>query len=358
MLVLCIGKLPPIRNKLMRLQILFIAFILTACSKSSNETIIKGTITGEIPEKIQYTSTINGLCNRQFREYLNPDSLGNFSIHPNIQTPLIIEFLVGNKINRLLVEPGKTYKLAISIGVDTTNFSVRDANKAQVYYNNLSKLSPRRCVFSYGDDISNYEKISSHLNANYQTEIDYLTNLLTKQSISPQLFELIKQDRLVYYQTAQSILASKNIFDYQMKKKQLPKILVELGKKAVHEIDLSNPLSLQACDIYDYLYAYKWYKLRETYEFDELNKIRAAHRSKGTVHTHSIEMAKQFLPTECQEFYIASYITKHSRDRRNQKEKEFLEIMEQFKLDYPNSQYLRFFEKNINKISTLIAEQK
>ncbi|WP_430816594.1 hypothetical protein [Carboxylicivirga sp. RSCT41] len=340
----------------MRLQILFIAFILTACSNPSNETTIKGVVKGEIRRTIRYTSPINGFCNDLFTETINPDSSGIFSVSTNYEKPFIIEFLFGKSTNRLLVEPGKSYELNIYNGVDSTEFAVKNPSKAQVYYSSLPKLSPRRCVYSFGDDISSYEKISSQLNVTYESEMNELRNLLDAENISPKLYLLIKQDRNVYYQTAQSVLASKNVFEFEKNKKKVPEKLIKLREKAISQVDLTMPISLQSSDIYDFLYMYKWYFMRKTFKIEELKSIRATHRSKGTVHSHSIMMAKQFLPKECQEFYIASYITYYSRSLR--KEKEFIKIMEQYKIDFPNSKYLHFFEDYIKEISTIISEQK
>lgn len=340
----------------MRIHILLFILILTACSRPSDKITINGTISGEITKTIRYTSPINGICNRLFTESLSLDSLGNFSVSAYAEKPMIVEFLIGKNINRLLIEPGKSYKLDIKIALDKIDFRVVNATKAQAYYNTLPKLSPRRCVFSFGDDISNYEKISNQLDITHNNELSDLKNLMNNKYISAELSQLIKQDRNVYYQTAQSILAAKNIFDFEKNKETVPNSLVKLRENAIKQIDLTSSLSLQACDIYDFIYMYKWYNLRNTFPSDELKEVRATHRREGTIHTHSINMAKQFLPQECQEFYIASYITYYSRSLK--KEKEFLEIMEQYKLDYPNSQYLCFFKDNIEKISALLAVQK
>jgi hypothetical protein len=90
--------------------------------------------------------------------------------------------------------------------------------------------------------------------------------------------------------------------------------------------------------------------IRDSYSIDEIKQLRAKYRKEGLIHSHTISQAKEYLPIETQEFFIASYISSQCRQTRNQKAKEFIEILNQYKLSYPNSPYVDSFEKNIEKI--------
>ncbi len=339
-------------NQINPMKYLLIIFtcISTGCISKIDNTIIKGTFKGEIPKILYYTASTNGVCNSWFTEALYPDSLGNFIIKLDNSSPVFIKFLIGVD-NQLIIEPGQQYDLEFN--VDKHGKSIlkcRHSNEMQDYYQGLQKVHPRSCQYFSSHDVENYHETKKSIKRDLELELNNLNTLLQNSKISKNNYNLIVMDRQVYYHILLCHLASRaNLHSKQYSQQELDDIF-EFWKTSIEEVDLSNPLVIQAAHIFDFFDLNLWYYVYLKYDKDEIREIRKKHRMNGLIHTHTINLAKEFIPKQYHEYYIATYIAIHSRQRRNQNEKEFIDIKNQYQVYYPNSQYLRFFEANINKI--------
>ena len=91
-------------------NVIFLIFLLafTACQIANRGITINGQIIGNIPEKVSYTSPINGTCNWLFNQSVYPDSTGHFGIKIKSDKPIFFKIGTSFKDNGLLIiEPGK-----------------------------------------------------------------------------------------------------------------------------------------------------------------------------------------------------------------------------------------------------------
>lgn len=341
----------------MKLQkILFAIFIsiLFGCSEKNNEVIITVKTIGKTPGEILYTVPVNGNCNWHFKESVKPDSFGDFLISTTIYKPSFIQLFINGLEDylTLIIEPGRNYELIFDLNSKEKVFKINsNLGKLQDYYNSLSKINPRSCLYSFNNDISNISEIKQDLNENKQKEISVFKEFYQNGDISEDLFELLKLDREVYYSTAQGVLASINNLTISREGIVVPDEIFDTWGEAVLSIPLTNPNILRANFVYDYLDMYFWYKVYTTLNVEKFIKTRSEFRKQGLSHTYTIDLAKGFFTDDILEFYIVEYIFFQLSLKIH--EKEFISIMAQFKLDYPNSVYTQYLESPINKILKL-----
>lgn len=108
-----------------------------------DQILIYGRIIGKIPEKLEYTSPINGICNWWFTETVKPDSLGNFNIRISSGSPIFIKLRTSYKDEgTLIIEPGKKYNVLFDLNSQDNAFSVTDkSSNYQAAYNKLPNPS-------------------------------------------------------------------------------------------------------------------------------------------------------------------------------------------------------------------------
>lgn len=339
--------------------------IWTSCSEKKDYTLIKGTIKGEIPDEIFYTLPVEGICNRNFVETIKPDSFGNFSIEIKNTKPLFLKISTKRRSNSyfLIAEPSNYYEIELEMSQeDKTDFINKKVTDIQTFYDGLPKEDMMNCRFFTEQDINNYIEIIDSLNHDLNSELSFINQLKGSSHMSQEVYELIKQDRKVYYATMMSrLIAACNIDFIRKEHKTSQEILKQWGN-TISKVELTSKFSLQTVHFYDLLDFEIWYKMYQTYSIDEIKQLRTKYRKEGLIHTHTISLAKEYLPIETQEFYIATYITKalqfcQTRNKK-EKEKEFIEILKQYKLDYPDSPYTNNFESKIERIQKKIQMDK
>ncbi len=335
---------------------IFSICILTGCIKPKDYVSIKGTIQGNIPDKVFYSLPIEGVCNRNFVESTTPDSLGNFYIEINSTHPSFVKiFTARNAFYTLIAEPGKQYKIELEISPDgKTYFTNRSTTPLQKYYDGLPQDDMMDCRFFSAEAIGNYREILDSLNCALTNELNNFDQLKGNLHISKGEYELIQYDRKIYYATMMSRLLSACNLDFISKENESSQEIIQQWGEVVSKVELTSRYALQAFYVYDLLDFSIWCKMYQTHTLAEVVQLRTKYRQEGLIHTHTISLAKEYLPKETQEFYIASYISLQSRQTRNQHEKEFVEIFDQYTLDYPNSPYVNKFLKNIEKIKEQI----
>ncbi|WP_066627895.1 hypothetical protein [Labilibacter marinus] len=335
------------------LIIIFSICILTSCSQQPKKSVLRGTIKGEIPNKIYYTTPINGVCNRQFTASLSPDSLGNFSIELKNTEPSLLKISTKARGNNyfLIVEPSNYYEIELTISQDgKVAFTNKTATTMQSFYDGLPQEDMMNCRYYTENDIDTYTEISDSLFHDLKTELIKVEKFKKINKRYHDVYELIKNDRKVYYATMISRLACACNINFMRKEHKSSEDILKLWGNAISNVDFSNKEALLAIHAYDLLDFKIWLNMYQNYTVNEIKEVRAKYRKEGLIHSHTISLAKEYLTKSVQEFYIASYITLQSRQKRNQKAIEFIEILNQYNLDYPNSPYLKSFEKNIERI--------
>jgi CRISPR/Cas system CMR-associated protein Cmr5 small subunit len=181
------------------LAVLLIGFF--GCQHSNNEIIIVGKITGKIPEKVEYTSPINGICNWGFTESVRPDSLGNFKIKIESDQTLFVKLRTSyTEQGTLIVEPGKTYTVAFDLNKKENVFSVTD--KSSIIQDAYNKF-PNPPHIQMGATEFQRDSVISRIKATVEqrrsAEIGVFEKFLSDKVISQNVFDFVKTDRNCYY---------------------------------------------------------------------------------------------------------------------------------------------------------------
>jgi len=111
-------------------RINFAIFItcLLCYQNATGQTIITGKITGDIPDRIEYSVPINGIAYGGFRESIKTDSSGSFQIKLRPEKPSFVMILAGKFANKMVVEPDKKYNISINLDKETITFKILGGN--------------------------------------------------------------------------------------------------------------------------------------------------------------------------------------------------------------------------------------
>lgn len=324
-----------------------ILITLISCKTNQKETLITGKVIGELPTEIIYTNPINGICDWGYTQSVETDSLGNFRINLKIDNPVFIKFLVmGSSITEfdcpiIIAEAGKSYDLTIDTNKKENQYRFKgEIKNVQDYYNNLSRINPRSCVYSFGKDISDMTGLRTDLKEQKQKEISEITAFYENGEISEPVYQLLKLDREVYYGIALSTLASINNVNFINNKTEVPDLVFDIWKEANSMISQENQNILGANNIYDFLYLKFWYYIYTEIKYDNFEKTRGKFREENKGQTYTLDIANELFENEILEFFTAQYIISNSRRIKQKKgDNEFPSIIDKFKENYPNSLY-------------------
>ena len=330
--------------------------LLLSCNEERNEVIITGRFLGEQPEEIGYTHPVNGTSFEGFVNKVKLDTMGRFQITLNIDRPTMVNFLSFGSPS-LIIEPGNSYEISLNLNRDNELEMSGDLCEVQEAYSNFPHQHPMSCLYSYGEEFTNYHSIKQKLNDDLLNEITILNELYNQDKISQKVLNLLVTDRKVYYYTAQSVLASRNHLTKNSNNEDVPDDIFSIWREAAYGVPSDSDLSLSSFYSYDFFQMQLWYKIYTTYDFDDFVKLRAENRANRTIHAHNIELAKEFLSGNILEFYIAGTFFHHHW--RREYDENLTSIFEQFKSDFPESNYLSFvtktFENMIDKQKELVS---
>ena len=325
---------------------------LISCKTNPKETLITGTVIGELPAEIIYTNPINGICDFYFSQSVETDSSGNFSIILNIDTPVFVKLIAQNNTGYqesepiIIAESGKKYELIIDLNKkEHPYFFKGEQENLQNFYNSLSRIPPNSCLYSFDKDISDMTGLRADIIKQKQKEISAITKFYEDGEITEQVYNLIKADREIYYGNALTMLASLNNRHFMSEKAEVPKLVFDIWEEAISYIPTNKKDILRITNIYDYLYNKFWYHIYSKIKYENFEETRSEFRSDGKEHTYTLSIANELYANEILEFFTAQYIILNStRIRKNEGDKEFLGIIEKFKENYPSSVYIESLE--------------
>lgn len=321
---------------------------ISCVQQDIKEVVINGKFIGDIPERFGFTIPVNQTSYMGFREIIELDSTGTFNIIVETDKPAFLSFWYLDSPS-LIFEPGKNYNIVLErdqgIGLQIKG----DLDKLQEFYNTLPHENPMTCMYSFGEDISNYTSIWQNLQDNLEKEVSAINELFDSEKLTDDIKDLLIADRTIYYMTAKSVLASANNLRVRRENEEfLLEEIFSLWKEAVNGIKMDNPHILSSLYSWDFLQLYLWYEIYTNYDFDDFFKLYAENRDNNRIHAHHIELAKEFFSNDILEFYIAS--TFYYQNMRRQYDENLNSIFEQFKIDYPESNYLPFVEKILEEM--------
>ncbi len=344
-----------------KIKFLFSALLFCALIGFSqeNQIIIKGKIIGDIPEKVEYTTPINGTWFYGSKKSVQPDSLGNFQITMNIDSPSFITLYIPKKANgTLLVEPGEAYSVNFNLISKDKKFRVTGGNsKGQNIYNSFP--NPEFNIYGVNEYLKDSinSVIISKIKEIKEKEILLFKDLFDKGEISEGFFTLVKLDRKCYYSAVQGSVASYKFREgYQKNNEELKASSLNLWNDTF--ITISNPMLNSSpwfhCLIENYI-NYKEYT-NSLFDLKELTEIYM----EGRIHSHHINESEKYLTNRKLEYYYASYIYYHCWQNEDNS-KELITLYHNFKEDYPNSKYTKYltgiiapiveFHKKVEEVS-------
>ncbi len=321
---------------------------LTACSKKEYGIIINGKIAGNNPEKIEYTTPINGNWFYGHKEFTSTDSLGIFQIKMNIEEPSFATIYIPGKASCvLLLEPGKTYD--IDLETDQNKFVVHSPDSiAQNFYNTLP--APDFNLFGLmefsNDSIPSL--ISSKIAELKEREVSMFDELLQKNDISKDFYELAILDRKVYYSALEAGAATL-LLNRFLDKKHIGKVK-ELRTFWDENIGISKTTQ-QGYDRSPWFYAFVnnaiWYHRYSSRKPDS-EDMPLMEDFVEKLH-YNIDAPKKYLEGKELEYYLASYIFFEIWSSKDNS-KELIELYEDFKSEYPNGLYNGYLTSAIRPI--------
>lgn len=337
--------------KLFQLILIILLSGLIGCQEGKGIITIKGKITGNIPDLIEYTVPINGISYFGFEDSIQPDSLGNFLINLAIDRPGFIELSnVYEAYGSIIAEPGMSYTVFIDTEGKENTFRVEcDNEKGQELYNQIAnrsmiagghfELEARKYM---KDTISSEIKLA--IKGSEEAEIAGFRKLFENKVISEDFYKLVRTDREYFYRGAQGSVAFVNHLLRERGQNTLNKeAYSELWKEVFRSHPVSDPKLLRSPWFYYYVELYLRYNdlIKESTDTETLSEIR----KQGSIHTHNIKTAKNYLSGTQLEYYYAAYIYYEAINKNY--EKELISLFEQFKKEYPSSEYSHFIESEI-----------
>lgn len=336
-------------QKLLMITLIPILLSHISCVQQEiNEVNINGKFIGDIPERVGFTIPVNQTSYIGFRDIIEIDSTGAFNINVETDKPAFLTFWHLDSPS-LIIEPDKQYNLVLEIDPEKGLLMHGELGELQEFYNKLAHENPMTCMYSFGEDISNYTIIRQNIHDTLEKELSAILELYASGKISEQIKDLLVADRQIYYMTAQAVLASANNLRVRRDNEEfLLDEIFSLWSEAASRVPMDSELFLSSFYSWDFLQLYLWYKIYTNYDYDDFVEMRAEKRANATIHAHNIELAKEYLSGDILEFFIAgTFFYQHSI---RQYDNDLNHNFELFKSYFPKSSYLPFVEKTFKEM--------
>lgn len=338
--------------KLHRIIFIVLLFGFLGCQTNKNETIINGTIIGEIQGDIEYTSSESGACYWQFAKPLKVDTTGHFSLTMEIDNPTFFQIVVGNyPQSTIIVEPGLEYEIELNINAENNQLTVDCVNnKAQALYRNLPLDQPQNApgnFIIYNKPIPS--NIFDSINAFKETEIQSFKELLNNNEISEPFYELIKADRSCYYTAIQCSFASAIYSNVQQTDNDSLKaeIIKDWGN-IFQNCSLNAPYAVNS--FWFYTVSTDLMNFKKYWEHSAIvDSLTQIYNSPSSL-SFDVALAKVLFNDNTQEYFIARYL--QSASSIITKNEELIRLIQEFKNNYPQSEFLPY----LNNLQKSMAE--
>ncbi|MFB6318249.1 TlpA family protein disulfide reductase [Saccharicrinis sp. FJH54] len=331
--------------------------VFVACQDSYKKSEIKGHFVGYIPNEVRYSVPVNGVCYEFFNTVTNVDSSGNFKIENDTKSPCFTTLFLKEGRGQFILEPNENY----GIDIESKGYSNRyeytcKSRKVQEAYQNLvSPLHPQVEAMNF---LSLPIEMAYHnIGLKLKQDIEVFEKLLNNDEISKETLDLIKLDRAIFYNSVLGYVATLKFV--RIKRRDLEAnadSITQVWGKAITGIPLNTESFLKSKWAYYFIENYLLYKeyTQKDYNWDS----RKTAREEDKIHTYLMGVAKNYLNDKVLEFYTASYIITAAKLKKF--EKELIDLFENFKADFPESNYTRFLTPEIEKIREFyqVAEKK
>lgn len=332
-------------------------FIITSlfffCSCVEKETIITGKIVGNA-DKLIYSNPNEGTCFTGFRDTINSDENGNFELKFKLKQPSFIELWTSEKRKdvKLLLEKGKKYHIIIDVENENAPEISGDNNEGQHLYSSL----PNPSFISMQNKELQKEKslavIHEKIEEIKSEEVREFQKLFDENKISKSFFDLIKMDRDCYYASLESVISL--IKMSSLTPSEDGGYILDNGENLLESIEKIYTQYSPAKS--DFLISSFWPEYAEYFvmaypkvfkkDFD-IETLKGLYKT-GQLNTFYINESKKHLTGKSLEFFQACFIYKVSIQKEF--ERELISLFEQFKKDYPTSEYTRYIQPYIDEV--------
>jgi hypothetical protein len=317
--------------------------IFIGCNKSqAGEVTITGQFVGNIPEQFTYTVPVNGVAFEGFFERGSPDSLGGFEINLVIDRPALLYFRYLDS-PPLIIEPNQHYEIILNLSQDRKLSIEGDLGIVQNFFNELPHETPISCLYSFGEDVSSYNIISHRLKSELAKEEKGIQSLFLDGKITENLKELLITERRCYYKSALGVLAGTNRFAFLRNNEPIPNDLSQIWYEALDLDVIENDYLLQSYYSWFLIELKIWQNIYTKFDVEQITQIRAEKRKANLIHSHNVELAKEFISGDILQFYLAGLF--YHQMMRREIDVNLQAIYEQFKIDYPESEYIPFVKE-------------
>jgi len=315
------------------------------------ETIITGKITGNIAEKVGFTVPIQNTCNWGFKDFVKPDSKGNFKIIVSIDQPTLMRIFIPKKTGgSVFLIPGKNYEVTFDLEKNRYSFDILNGEKGQDIYRNNSIL---RNVYSaskkFKTDLAPLQ-IKQNIVNQKEKELSIFQTALQQNKLSQTFYNFVKNERDSYYSAvfARVLLSKFHQSTYPNNPVLFSETMKEFWKESFKEFPVTQKHLLSSPFWFKYAKNYIEYKQYTAKDFS-LDSLKKAYKN-GLIHTQHIIVAEKHLSGIFLENYKAAYIGKQSSQKRF--EKELITLFTTFKKEFPKSEYIPYLDTMIQPIIT------
>ena len=337
--------------------LIFLLLITIPAYNIKATVIIKAKISGKIPEKIFYTSGEQGYCFWGFVQSVQPSIFGTFKIKLKLKEKTgFVKIWISGKEYTLIVEKDGEYEISCIVDAKKQNFKFIKGNlpELQKFYNSLpNPVHINQSVYEFSKDTT-VRAIIKHIKQAKNEQIAYLQQLFSESKISKSVFELVKNDRKCYYATVQGTIALLKMYKIYENHESFPKKYYQMWKNAFTNFDTGKVIYKQSPWYYNYLENYLFFKeyTADDFSVDTLMKIY----NDNLIHTHSINIAKQYLAKEQLNFYIPVYL--YIAALQKQYEKELIGLFNQLKKEFPRNPFTKYSQPLIEDIKRYYFNDK
>ncbi len=321
-----------------------ISFLVFSCTQekinTSKLTIIssqKATVNIELIRPIDGMILWNN-----HKESLQKNSEGFYSYNFNISSPEIIRLNVGEERLKMIIQPNQSYQVEAS---DSTLIFKLDNAKGNELLNNLQRSSNGTVSESmeYKND-STASAITQKVDLLKNTEIKQLDSLFENKQIDEEFYKIVQNEINYYYASKINSLIIGKSYDSFPLNEDLESLLEQTIEKYP-----VNPKIIPS-NWFEYAESSTIYK--NTYEQKKAGLITSDSLQKlylnGNIKHYNEGIIRKHLKGTYQEKLLAYYIIFSAKQKNY--EKSIIDLYDNFKLSFPNSNYSQYLEPEVNEI--------
>ncbi|WP_299672904.1 TlpA disulfide reductase family protein [uncultured Polaribacter sp.] len=335
--------LPHIRTKMKLKKILLAILVigLIGCQNKKKEVIINIKVNGKYPEKIEYTTPIDGKWFYGDKKAIIIDSIGTLQIKMDVEKPSFMTMYASGKAAILLVEPGNTYNTEFEFETKQKKFLVTsDYSIGQNFYNTFTAPDFNLWDLNAFMNDSIPSEIASKINDLKEKEIFKFNELLEKGEISSPFHELAVLDRKVYYSALEIRVATMLLSAFSKENNFTATNQVkDFWNEKVNNLLLNES---------EYTRSPWFYTLIDNL-IDYSSNDSVPKLSNGKIYKYKIDEIKKYLKGNELEYYTASYIFLECWQSKDNS-KELISVYKNYKREYPNSRYIEYLTAAVKPI--------